>query len=183
MEFYFDIKLTGTSEKPINRLVNAIYTKFHNTLCDMKATDIGVSFPAQKVLLGNIIRIHAAQHTLAALQELGWPGVESGHCQVSSIHAIPERCKHRTISRKQANMSPSKLKRLLTRGSITQQEAKHYKATMFSKGLLHPYVELISGSSGNKYRRYIEFGELQDVPVSGVFDQFGLSKTATVPWF
>ena len=42
---------------------------------------------------------------------------------------------------------------------------------------------LTSGSSGHKHRRYIEFGELLTQPISGNFDQFGLSKTATVPWF
>ncbi|MBL1320922.1 MAG: type I-F CRISPR-associated endoribonuclease Cas6/Csy4 [Methylophaga sp.] len=32
-------------------------------------------------------------------------------------------------------------------------------------------------------RRYIHFGEFLEQPVLGEFDSFGLSKTATVPWF
>ena len=80
-------------------------------------------------------------------------------------------------------MSPAKLRRLIKRGSISEDEAKNYKVKMFTKGLDDPYVELTSGSNGHKHRRYMEFGPLQDHSVDGVFDQFGLSKTATVPWF
>jgi len=54
---------------------------------------------------------------------------------------------------------------------------------MFTQGLDNPYLELESGSNGHKHRRYIQFGELLDAPVKGEFDQFGLSKVATVPWF
>jgi CRISPR-associated endonuclease Csy4 len=54
---------------------------------------------------------------------------------------------------------------------------------MFQKGLDNPYLELESGSNGHLHRRYIVFGELMDKPMSGEFDQFGLSKTATIPWF
>jgi len=42
---------------------------------------------------------------------------------------------------------------------------------MFSRGLDNPYVELVSGSNGQRHRRYIEFGELLDNPVAGEFDQ------------
>jgi CRISPR-associated endonuclease Csy4 len=80
-------------------------------------------------------------------------------------------------------MSQAKLNRLLKRGSINEQDAKQYKARMFTKGLDNPYLELTSGTNGHKHRRYIEFGELLTQPISGKFDQFGLSKTATVPWF
>jgi len=54
---------------------------------------------------------------------------------------------------------------------------------MFQKGIDNPFLELDSTSNGNKHRRYIQFGELQNVSVPGSFDMFGLSKTATVPWF
>ena len=80
-------------------------------------------------------------------------------------------------------MTQAKFNRLLKRGSITEDEAKQYKAKMFTKGLDNPYLELQSHSNGHKHRRYIQFGELLDSPITGEFDQFGLSKTATIPWF
>ena len=67
--------------------------------------------------------------------------------------------------------------------SISEEETKAYKAKMFQQGMDNPYLELESGSNGYKHRRYIQFGELRSKPVEGEFDQFGLSKTATVPWF
>jgi len=54
---------------------------------------------------------------------------------------------------------------------------------MMQGGLENPYVELVSMSNSQLHRRFIEFGELQDVEVKGEFDLFGLSKTSTIPWF
>lgn len=54
---------------------------------------------------------------------------------------------------------------------------------MLSKRLENPYIELVSNSGGQLYSRYIEMGELQLEPIAGEFDQFGLSKQATIPWF
>ena len=80
-------------------------------------------------------------------------------------------------------MSSAKLRRLVSRGSITETELNNYQAKMLTKALDGSYVQLVSRSNGHRHRRYIEFGPLLDTPVDGVFDQFGLSKTATVPWF
>jgi CRISPR-associated endonuclease Csy4 len=80
-------------------------------------------------------------------------------------------------------MSNSKLQRLIKRGSIAQEEIINYKTKMHSSGLSQPYLELVSGSNGQKHRRYIEFGEILENPVNGLFDSFGLSKKATIPWF
>jgi len=41
----------------------------------------------------------------------------------------------RPVGRKQSNMSLAKLRRLIKRASISEQEAKQYKAKMFTKGL------------------------------------------------
>ena len=54
---------------------------------------------------------------------------------------------------------------------------------MFKQGLDNPFLELESSSTGQRHRRFIQFGELLDEPVEGFFDTFGLSKNATVPWF
>ncbi len=106
-----------------------------------------------------------------------------GYCDVSEIMLVPKNSKFRTASRKQTTMSQAKLRRIIKRESISKEETKRYKEKMFSKKLNEPYLELLSLSNRKKYRRYIEFGELLDQPVYGKFDQFGLSKTATVPWF
>lgn len=183
MNCYVDIKLLPDAEIPATILMNAIYTKLHKALCDIGSKTIGVSFPNYKVTLGNVLRLHGSQSDLSALLRKSWMGGMSGYCKVGDIISVPGDTKYRTVSRKQTTMSQAKLNRLLKRGSIAEQEVKQYRAKMFTKGLDNPYLELVSGSSGHKHRRYIEFGELLDETVAGQFDQFGLSKTATVPWF
>jgi CRISPR-associated endonuclease Csy4 len=181
--YYLDIRTLPDPEFKETVLMNAIYTKFHKALCDLSTTSIGVSFPKFEVTLGNVLRIHGDELALNRLQNKHWVGGMSGYCQISDMKSVPADVKFRTVSRKQTTMSNAKLKRLQRRGSITGEVAKTYKAKMFTKGLDNPYIELVSGSNGHKHRRYIEFGELLDEPVPGEFDQFGLSRTATVPWF
>jgi len=183
MNSYIDITFNPDSEMPLNWLVNAVYTKFHKALYDRNFTKIGISFPEYRVTLGNVLRLHGSEFNLAALQQQNWLGGMSGYCDVSLVLPVPRGVKYRTISRKQANMSQSKLNRLIKRGSICEGDVSGYKVKMFSQGLDHPYVELISGSNGHSHRRYLHFGGLQDTPEIGEFDQFGLSKKATVPWF
>jgi len=107
----------------------------------------------------------------------------SGYCHHSNMIPVPTGSRFRRVSRQQPAMSPSKLRRLVNRGSITETEMNNYQAKMLAQGLDGPYVQLVSGSNGHRHRRYIEFGPLLDIPVAGVFDQFGMSKTATGPWF
>lgn len=183
MNDYVDIKLLPDAEIPVTFLMNAIYTKLHKALYNQAAKNIGVSFPKCKVTLGNVLRIHGEKTVLDALLNFNWIGGMSGYCEVSRVLSVPSGAKFRMVSRKQPTMSQSKLRRLIKRGSITEDEIRQYKAKLFSKGLDNPYVELMSASNGQKHRRYIEFGKLLNEPISGEFDQFGLSKTATVPWF
>ncbi len=183
MNYYIDILIKPDAEMRENVLLNKIYIKLHKALFTLKSTGIGISFPNYKVKLGDVIRVHGNQKKLTELQNSNWLGGLSGYCDASEIQAIPDNAKHRIISRKQANMAEAKLRRLIKRGSISDEGAKKYKAKMFAQGLDNPYLELDSGSNAHKHRRYIQFGELLDKPVAGEFDYFGLSKTATVPIF
>ncbi|GAW94647.1 MULTISPECIES: type I-F CRISPR-associated endoribonuclease Cas6/Csy4 [Colwellia] len=183
MNHYIDIRLKPDAEMRENVLMNTVYSKLHKALVILQSTSIGISFPKYKVLFGNVLRIHGEQSYLNDLQGVDWLGGIKGYCKLSDVLSIPEMVQYRTISRKQANMTEAKLRRLITRKSITKDEVKLYKAKMFSQGLDNAYLELVSSSTGEKHRRYIQFGELKDTPVAGDFDSFGLSKQATVPWF
>ncbi|WP_031434618.1 type I-F CRISPR-associated endoribonuclease Cas6/Csy4 [Methylomarinum vadi] len=183
MQHYVDVRIKPNAEMPENVLLNKVYTKLHKALCDLKSTDIGVSFPEYKLKLGCVIRVHATEKRLEALQQGDWLGGLIGYCTISPVQSIPDQVQYRIVSRIQSTMSPAKLKRLIKRGSIRKSEVKQYKARMFQKGLDNPFLELQSASNGHLHRRYIAFSKLMDKPVQGEFDQFGLSKTATVPWF
>jgi len=183
MDHYLDIQLKPDADMRENVLLNKVYTKFHKALSTMKATDIGISFPKYHVKLGDVVRIHGNRDRLMTLQAMNWLGGLAGYCRVGDITPVPSQSGFRTVSRKQSNMTEAKLRRLIKRGSLSAEEVKGYKAKMFTQGLDNPYLELESGSNGHKHRRYIQLGELLDVPVKGEFDQFGLSKVATVPRF
>lgn len=183
MDHYIDISVLPDPEFPATILLNAVYDKFHKVLYDLAATNIGVSFPKYQATLGNILRIHGKKEVLQHLSSFNWMSSMSSFCEVSPVQRIPTSSKFRIISRKQHTMSQSKLRRLVRRGSIKEDEMSQYKTKMLCKNLANPYVELVSHSNGQKHRRYIEFGKLLDKPIVGEFDQFGLSKTATIPWF
>lgn len=184
MKHYIDIKLLPDEEIPIYFLRNKVYNKFHKARFDLPTTEIGISFPHYEArLLGDLIRLHGTDINLDTLQSKNWLAGLVSYCEVHSIRAIPKQVRHRTIARKQANMTEAKLRRLIKRGSIAEQDIKGYKTKMFQQSMANPYLELKSRSNGQLYRRYIQFGELRFKSVEGKFDQFGLSNTASIPWF
>jgi CRISPR-associated endonuclease Csy4 len=185
MDHYIDIRILPDAEMRENVLLNLLYTKFHKVLCDLKSTRIGVSFPEKELKLGRLMRIHGDGAELIKLQRTEWVDkLAGGYCEVSEISFVPKNVQYRTISRWQSNMSASHYRRLLKRGSISEEDARQYKAKMMHAQMTElPYVEMVSSSNGQRHRRYFQFGELQDLAVEDDFDQFGLSKTATIPWF
>lgn len=183
MDSYIEIILKPDAEMRENVLLNKVYTKLHKALVTLNSDSTGVSFPQYNVILGRVIRIHSNSAMLHDLNGINWLGGLIGYCNVSEITVVPTQCEYRIISRIQSTMSQAKLRRLIKRGSISEEEVKTYKAKMFSKGLDNPYLELESSSNGYKHRRYLNIGELQGEAIQGKFDHFGLSKSATVPWF
>lgn len=183
MNCYIDVKIKPDAEMHENVLLNKVYTKFHKRLHDLVSFDIGVSFPEYHIKLGRTLRIHGTSQRLQILQSENWLGGLTGYCDISETQQIPNQVSYRTVSRKQTNMTAAKLRRLIKRGSIKPDEIKCYKAKMFQQGIDNPFLELDSKSNGYKHRRYLSFGDLQKEATAGNFDQFGLSKQATVAWF
>jgi len=183
MDYYINIGIKPESEMRESPLMNLVYGKFHKALLKLNTKQIGVSFPGTKLKLGRFIRVHGDKTDLQDFQGLNWLCGAAGYCEINDLRNVPSDTKYRTVSRIRTNMSKSKLERLKRRGSITLDEEKIYKAKMFSQGLDNPYLDLESGSTGQKYRLFIHFGPLLAEPVAGKFDSYGLSKVATVPWF
>jgi CRISPR-associated endonuclease Csy4 len=183
MTHYIDIRLTPKEELRENVLLNQLYTAFHKRLYDLKSKNIGVSFPEYRLKLGRLFRIHGSKESLEKLQSKEWLKKDTKYYKISIIQAIPDKLKYRTVSRIQQNMTEAKLRRLIKRGTIPQEDIKKYRIKMFQGGLDNPYVELISMSNRRLHRRFIAFGGLQEKEVKGEFDLFGLSKSSTIPWF
>ncbi|MDC9728443.1 MAG: type I-F CRISPR-associated endoribonuclease Cas6/Csy4, partial [Methyloprofundus sp.] len=89
MKHYVDIVIKPDDEMRENVLLNKVYTKLHKALFTLKTTEIAVSFPEYKVLLGDVIRLHGTELKLSELQNTNWLGGLSGYCQVSSIQTVP----------------------------------------------------------------------------------------------
>ena len=204
MDYYLDLKMSPDDEVPLYFIRNKIVTKLHKALHDLNQNQIGVSFPnctkRQKSggvyfigKLGDTIRLHGSQTDLQILQNTNWLGGLSGYCEVSDILPVPETVEgYRTVSRVQPTMTLAKLKKRveyqkangdLKTDAEVEAYKKQYKAKMFAASLDNPYLELQSASTGENYRIFINFGEIQSQPVAGEFNRFGLSKTATIPWF
>ena len=183
MDYYLDIRLMPKKEMRENILLNQIFSVFHKRLYDLKSTTIGVSFPEYKLKLGRLLRIHGSKEDLERLQEKEWLGKYRNFCKVGKITVVPKDVKYRTVSRVQQNMTEAKLRRLIKRESIPYEEVKKYRIKMYESGLDNPFVELVSMSNGQRHRRFIEFGKLEDIAINGKFDLFGLSKIGTIPWF
>ena len=193
MNFYTEIALLPDEEVPIFFIRNKVYTKLHKAIYDLKADDIGISFPQVDKELGCLIRVHSSNERLQELQNLNWLGGLSGYCKVGEILTIPDNIKgYQVISRIRQTMSLAKLSKRIDyqkkNGDLkTDDEVKayerQYKAKMFQTALNNPYLELQSTSTGNLYRIYINFSELEQQPIKGQFNRFGLSKNATVPIF
>ncbi len=192
MNYYQELKIQPDKEFNLPTLRNKIYQKFHKAIWDLKSKNIGVSFPKEGDKLGDIIRIHSDQSDLEKLQNLHWLGGLSGYCKVSGITAVPNEIKgYQVISRIRQSMDEKKLKQRVAyqqnNGELkTDKEVQAYKnqyrKKMLATSLDNPYLELNS-SKGGLYRIYLHFGKMQDNPIIGEFNNFGLSKTASVPIF
>ena len=183
MNHYQDIEVFAKKGEHPNRVLARLYTQLHLKLVETQSTDIGVSFPRMEKDPGNLLRIHGSRERLESLNKTGWWQQLAESIQCAHIIPTPSGVSHWSISRVRSNMSRSKLRRLQKRGSINKEGVKEYRARMCADTMGQPYVELLSGSNGNIYRRYLQFGPSTNQQVSGAFDVFGLSSQATVPWF
>lgn len=183
MNSYIDIHLLPDSELKEAELSSKVYTKFHKALVALRTDRIGISFPLVNLKLGLLFRIHGDGSLLHDLQGLDWLGSLKGYCKVQEVKAIPDQVQYRVISAKRSNLSQAKLKRLIKRGSIDEAGIKRYRVKMLSLGFDNPFLDLQSESRGQLYRKFFGFSELVNQSTEGSFDSFGLSKSATVPWF
>ncbi|MEE9356017.1 MAG: type I-F CRISPR-associated endoribonuclease Cas6/Csy4 [Methylococcaceae bacterium] len=85
MNNYMDIVIKPDAEMRENLLLNKVYSKLHKRLFELQSTDIGISFPRYKVMLGALIRLHSTDRKLTELLAMDWLGGLVGYCEVSPI--------------------------------------------------------------------------------------------------
>lgn len=184
MDHYIDLKLLPDPDFPQTQLMNALFAKLHRGLHDAQRNDIGVSFPDVGRNLGERLRLHGSAETLDRFMSSNWMTGMRDHLTVGELSAVPANAKYRCVSRVQVDSNPERARRrLMKRHGIDIAEAIERIPDVAAKRCDLPFVVLRSNSSEQQFRLFIRHGPLQKESSIGAFGGYGLSATATVPWF
>lgn len=184
MDYYLDITLLPDPEFEEQVLLNALFSKFHRGMSQTVPGQVGVSFPDFGKRLGARLRLHGSAAALDKLMAVGWMKGMGDYSRVSAIQDVPAVCQYRTVRRVQAKSVWNKRRRSIAKGWLTEEEAETRIPDSQQKDLKHlPFLQIKSLSNGNNMRVYIEHGEIVTALVDGTFNSYGLSTTATIPWF
>ncbi|CED57549.1 CRISPR-associated protein, Csy4 [Aliivibrio wodanis] len=183
MKFYCDIKVLPDPEASEPVLISNLMAKLHRTLVELKGINIGISFPNVNKTLGDTLRLHGDEAALKQLFDLNWLKGLRDYCSQTSVLQVPEGCQYRCVKRKQAKSANNKRKRSIAKGWLSEEEATLKIGHEQQKMLRLPFVQLKSTSTGQVMKLFIDHGGLQDKAVEGQFNRYGLSSSATVPWF
>ncbi len=179
------------SEIALGFLWKKLYKQIHLALVEVKNEDnlvsIGVSFPkySSDRFLGDTLRLFGfTKEDLEDLKLSHWLGKIVDYLIISEIQNVPcDISEYVTFSRKQFKTNVERLaRRQAKRKGISFEEAlKNYENFKEAETKL-PFIMMESMSTGNQMKIFIEKtikSEFKD----GKFSTYGLSKTATVPWF
>lgn len=184
MDYYIDIEVLPDPEFLETTLMNALFAKLHRALVQVSYGEIGVSFPDVAKNLGSVLRVHGTEAALSRLSELNWLQGLRDYTAVSAPQKVSATAQHRVVRRVQAKSNVARLRRRsVKKGWLTEEEAIAKIPLTNEKTLRLPYLQLKSGSTQQAFRLFVEHGPLLDRPIVGEFSAYGLSNTATVPWF
>lgn len=187
MNHYLNIHLLPDPEFTQPLLMSALYSKLHRALVELKANNIGVSFPEYRrkpKCVGAILRVHSDQASLSSLLKTDWLKGMRDHTQVSEVSAVPVEARHLQVSRRQFKTSAERLRRrrMKRKGETYEQAAEAIPDSIERVSEL-PFLVLRSLSTGQTFRLFVAQSRPQEQAVIGEFSCYGLSSTATVPWF
>lgn len=184
MDHYLEIRVLPDPEFNEEMLMAALMAKLHRALGQRGQGDIGISFPAHGIKPGPVLRLHGTHPALSELESLVWRKGLSDYCMSSDIQPVPVVKQWRCVSRVQVKSSAQRLmRRSVKKGWLTEEEAQQRLQTMQEARTDLPWLNLRSLSTCQSFKLFILHGDVLSAPVSGIFTTYGLSATATVPWF
>jgi CRISPR-associated endonuclease Csy4 len=187
MNHFVEIKLLPDPEFVSTVLMSALFSKLHRALVEVDTCGIGISCPdieQAQIGLGERLRLHGTYDNLQQLMEVNWLTGMRDHSAVGEPTPIPSNSLYRVVRRVQAKSSPERLRRRLARRkNITMEEARQLITDRDARYLSLPFVSVRSQSTGQIFRLFIEHKPPQPNQTLGEFSRYGLSATATVPWF
>jgi CRISPR-associated endonuclease Csy4 len=184
---YIDIALLPDPEFSHAHLLSALMAKLHRALVQLQADDIGISFPhysLQPRSLGDLLRLHGSPAALQRLMAQPWLQGMRDHVRVTAPAPAPLGTPHRAVRRRQfkTNVERLRRRRMKRKGETPEQATAAIPGSVERSPTL-PYTQLRSTSTGQPFCLFIEQGPEQTNATPGSFNTYGLSTTATVPWF
>jgi len=184
MKFYLDININSDLDVHQNKVMSLVFQNVHQSIVSLGVGKIAVSFPkVASNTLGKLIRLHGDENDLNLFLEKNFLLNIKVYCYIEQVKEIPNEVVFKKISRIRSNMSQSKLRRLIKRGSISENEISIYMEKMLKNNLLNPYLDLYSESTKRTFRMFFQFSNFLTEAQAGEFDSYGLSDDATIPWF
>lgn len=184
MDSYLEIQLLPDPEFPSSLLMNALFAKLHKAMVLHGTNDIGISFPDYgQRNLGQRLRLHGSLLSLTKLAEQSWLQGMRDHCTSSGILPVPANTQYCIVRRVQAKSNPERLRRRRIARGATAEQALQAIPDSTAERLRLPFITLNSQSSGQRFLLFIEQLKPQATPSPGTFSAYGLSNTATIPWF
>ncbi|OCQ52114.1 CRISPR-associated endonuclease Cas6/Csy4 [Photorhabdus australis subsp. thailandensis] len=184
MDYYFEIRVLPDPELSQQDLMEALFAKLHRALGQVGHGRIGVSFPCARKTLGDKLRIHGANEALNDLRALPWLKGLRDYTETMDIQPVPQDTRYRRVSRVQVKSSAERLRRrAIKKGWLTEEQALQRIPTIKEQRSDLPFLSLKSLSSGQSFLLFVKQGLIEDKPTSGVFSSYGLSSSATIPWF
>ncbi len=116
--------------------------------------------------------------------EHDWLRGVGDYAQIGAAAPVPATSEHRQLRRVQAKSSPERLRRRqMRRHGLTLEEAVDRVPDSAAGRLRLPFLQISSASTKQTFRLYIRLEPKAVAPVRGAFNTYGLSATATIPWF
>ncbi|MFG1173690.1 type I-F CRISPR-associated endoribonuclease Cas6/Csy4 [Erwiniaceae bacterium CAU 1747] len=184
MDYYQDIRVTGDAETSVPVVLAQLFMRLHKTMGKVAEGRIGISFPQVNKTLGSQLRVHGTHDDLTALQQSAWLHGLRDYIVCAEVSAVPQEKSWRVVKRVQVKSSAARLRRRsVSKGWLSEEEAQQRISLLNEQRTDLPYVMIASGSNGHAYPLFIEHGPIQSLPAAGRFNSYGLSATATIPWF
>jgi len=192
MEYYIDITLLPDAEANLGFLWQKVYQQLHLALVENKTPDnyseIAVSFPgygSKPFPLSDKLRLFASsEEQLLLLDMAQWLNHLQDYTHFKSIKEVPASVNQfAQFKRKQFDSNSERLarRRVKRKGESLEQALKYYESFIEKETKL-PFLMMKSLTKQEFFKLFIE-REVGDVAVKGRFNCYGLSQTATVPFF
>ncbi len=187
MDAYLEITVRPDPEFGPQLLLDALMGKLHRGLVLAETDAIGVSFPGHSVKprgLGNRLRLHGTADHLSRFMARPWLTGMADHLVMGAIQPLPAGVRHRVVRRVQPKTNAQRLRRRYQkRHNVSEDEARLRIPDTIEKSVSLPFVTLRSASTNQRFALFVDHGPLQNEAISGCFNSYGLSQTATIPWF